>query len=128
MESEVKVNFIDNQAWEVVPRTPGLRELKTKWLLKLSALDDGSISKVKARLVACSYNQREGGLHRGPRVEARLNVLPHPLRDHRGGESRDRHHQRGQGICADRCRRGGLLRDVARLRAPRLRHQAQEVA
>ena len=60
MESEVKGKFIDNQAWEVVPLTPGLRVLKTKFVLKFSALDDGSVSKVKARLVACGYGQREG--------------------------------------------------------------------
>ena len=60
MESTVKCKFISNQAWEVVQRTPGLRVLKIKWVLKLSALDDGSVSKVKARLVACGYGQREG--------------------------------------------------------------------
>ena len=56
----MQVKFIDNQAWEVVPRTHGLRVLKTKWMLKFSELDDGSDSKVKARLVACGCSQREG--------------------------------------------------------------------
>ena len=60
MECEVKGKFIDNQALEVVPRIPGLRVLKTKWVLNFSALDDGSVPKVKVRLVACSYRQREG--------------------------------------------------------------------
>ncbi len=41
-------------------RTSGLHVLKTKWVLTFSALDDGSVSKVKARLVACGYGQREG--------------------------------------------------------------------
>lgn len=60
MESEINGEFIDNEAWEFVPRTPDVRVIRKKWVLKFSVLDDGSISKVKAKLIACGYGHREG--------------------------------------------------------------------
>jgi hypothetical protein len=60
MELEIKGKFIDNQTLDVVARTPNLRIIRTKWVFKFSVINDGSISKVKARLVACRYGQREG--------------------------------------------------------------------
>mmetsp|Transcript_2194 Transcript_2194/g.7161 ORF Transcript_2194/g.7161 Transcript_2194/m.7161 type:complete len:1030 (+) Transcript_2194:1510-4599(+) len=60
MESEIKGKFIENKAWKVVPRTPGMNVIKSKWVLKFTQRPDGSIEKVKARLVACGYGQKEG--------------------------------------------------------------------
>ena len=60
MELEIKGKFINNEAWDVVAREPNMRVIRTKWVFKFTVLDDRSISKVKARLVACGYGQREG--------------------------------------------------------------------
>lgn len=60
LESEIKGKFINNQAWDVVPRPKDRRVVKSKWVLKFFRNDDMSISKVKARLVACGYSQVRG--------------------------------------------------------------------
>jgi hypothetical protein len=60
MEAEVKGKFIDNQAWKVVLRTPEMNVIKSKWVLKFTQRKDGSVEKVKARLVACGYGQKQG--------------------------------------------------------------------
>mmetsp|Transcript_27268 Transcript_27268/g.88059 ORF Transcript_27268/g.88059 Transcript_27268/m.88059 type:complete len:369 (-) Transcript_27268:105-1211(-) len=36
MEAEIKGKFIENQAWKVVPRTPDLNVIKSKWVLKFT--------------------------------------------------------------------------------------------
>jgi hypothetical protein len=56
METKIKGKFIDNQAWKVVPRAPGMDVIKSKWVLKFTQRKDGSIEQVKARLVACGYD------------------------------------------------------------------------
>ena len=60
LESEIKGKFIDNRAWDVVPRPSDHKVVKSKWVLKFFVNDHGSIAKVKARLVACGYSQVEG--------------------------------------------------------------------
>jgi hypothetical protein len=60
MEAEIKGKFIDNQAWDVVQRTPEMHVIKSKWVLKFSLRVDGSVERIKARLVACGYAQKEG--------------------------------------------------------------------
>ena len=51
---------LDLTAWDVVPRPTGRKVVKSKWVLKYHTNDDGSLAKVKARLVACGYSQIEG--------------------------------------------------------------------
>ena len=60
LESEIMGKFIDNRAWDVVPRPTDRKVVKSKWVLKFFVNDDGSIAKVKARLVAFGYSQVQG--------------------------------------------------------------------
>ena len=60
LEEEIRGKFLDNKAWDVVPRPEHRKVVKSKWVLKFYQNDDGSIKKVKARLVACGYSQIEG--------------------------------------------------------------------
>ena len=60
LEDEIKGKFLDNRAWDVVPKPEGRKIVKSKWVLKFYQNQDGSIDKVKARLVACGYSQIEG--------------------------------------------------------------------
>jgi len=60
LEEEIRGKFLDNKAWEVVPRPTDRKVVKSKWVLRFYQDQDGSISRVKARLVACGYSQVEG--------------------------------------------------------------------
>ena len=60
LEGEIKGKFVDNQAWEVVKREDWMHVIKSKWVLKFTLNEDGSIKSVKARLVACGYSQIAG--------------------------------------------------------------------
>ena len=60
MESEIKGKFVDNNAWDVVKRPDGVNVVKSRWVIKFTINDDGSVKSVKCRLVACGYSQREG--------------------------------------------------------------------
>ena len=60
LEEEIRGKFLDNQAWDVVPRPADRKVVKSKWVLRFYQNDDGSIERVKARLVACGYSQVEG--------------------------------------------------------------------
>jgi len=60
LEEEIRGKFLDNKAWDVVPRPADRKIVKSKWVLRFYQADDGSISRVKARLVACGYSQIEG--------------------------------------------------------------------
>ena len=60
LEEEIRGIFLDNEAWDVVPRPTDKKVVKSKWVLRYFQNDDGSISRVKARLVACGYSQVEG--------------------------------------------------------------------
>ena len=60
LEEEIRGKFLDNKAWDVVPRPTDRKVVKSKWVLKFYQNDDGSIGRVKARLVACGYSQVQG--------------------------------------------------------------------
>lgn len=57
MEDEYN-SLISNQTWSIVRRTPDMRPVKSKWILKLKLDED--VAKFKARLVARGYTQRAG--------------------------------------------------------------------
>ena len=60
LEEEIRGKFLHNKAWDVVPRPEDRKVVKSKWVLRFFQNGDGSISRVKARLVACGYSQIEG--------------------------------------------------------------------
>jgi hypothetical protein len=60
LEEEIRGKFLENKAWDVVPRPENRHVVKSKWVLRFFQHDDGSISRVKARLVACGYSQIAG--------------------------------------------------------------------
>ena len=57
---EIRGKFLDNRAWDVVPRPKEWKVVKSKWVLRFYQNQDGSIEQVKARLVACGYSQVAG--------------------------------------------------------------------
>jgi len=52
---------MSNGTWEVVYRPFGCKSVGCKWVFKKKLRPDGTIKKYKARLVAKSYTQKEGG-------------------------------------------------------------------
>jgi len=48
LEEEIRGKFLDNKAWEVVPRPTDRKVVKSKWVLRFYQEQDGSISLVKA--------------------------------------------------------------------------------
>ena len=57
MESEYN-SLTSNQTWTIVPRTPSMKPVKPKWVLKLKLDED--VPRFKARLVARGFTQRAG--------------------------------------------------------------------
>ena len=57
LEDEMIGKYIGNEAWKIVKREPWMNVLKSKFVIKWTINPDGSIAKVKARLVACGYSQ-----------------------------------------------------------------------
>jgi hypothetical protein len=49
-----------NQTWELVPCTPAMHVIGSKWVLKTKLKHDGSLDRLKARLVAKRYHQVDG--------------------------------------------------------------------
>ncbi|PNX68147.1 hypothetical protein L195_g056008, partial [Trifolium pratense] len=49
-----------NQTWKLVPRTPNLHVIGSKWVFKSKLKPDGSLDRLKARLVAKGYHQVDG--------------------------------------------------------------------
>jgi hypothetical protein len=49
-----------NQTWELVPRTPNLHVIGSKWVFKSKLKPDGTLDRLKARLVAKGYHQVDG--------------------------------------------------------------------
>lgn len=47
-----------NHTWELVPREPGMKTIKNKWVYKIKLAPNGEIDRFKARLVAKGYSQR----------------------------------------------------------------------
>ncbi|KAI3505809.1 hypothetical protein L1887_28094 [Cichorium endivia] len=59
MESEMK-SMYDNQVWNLVDQTPGLKTVGCKWFFKKKTDMDGKVHTYKARLVAKGYTQTQG--------------------------------------------------------------------
>ena len=59
MEEEI-AGKMANKAWKLERRTPGMRVLKSRWVIDFKLNDDGSIKRIKARFVGCGYSQVEG--------------------------------------------------------------------
>ena len=59
MEQEIQ-GKLANKFCEIVARPAGVNVIKTKWVLQISLNEDGSIRKLKARLVGCGYSQVPG--------------------------------------------------------------------
>ena len=60
MEDEIKGKFVDNEAWDVVPREAWMHVIKSRWVLQFKLNDDHSLKRVKARFVGCGYSQIAG--------------------------------------------------------------------
>ena len=58
MEDEIS-GKIANEFASVVKREPSMHVMKVKWVIVVALNDDGSVKKVKARLVGCGYSQVE---------------------------------------------------------------------
>ncbi|KAI3780382.1 hypothetical protein L2E82_10363 [Cichorium intybus] len=58
MESEMK-SMYDNQVWNLVDQTPGLKTVGCKWVFKKKTDMDGKVHTYKARLVAKGYTQTQ---------------------------------------------------------------------
>jgi len=48
------------EVWSLVPRTPEMNIIGTKWVYRNKMDEHGAITRNKARLVAKGYNQEEG--------------------------------------------------------------------
>ncbi|GKB53113.1 putative RNA-directed DNA polymerase [Tanacetum coccineum] len=56
MKSEIQ-SMYDNQVWNLVDTTPGLKTVGCKWIFKKKTNMDGKVHTYKARLVAKGYTQ-----------------------------------------------------------------------
>ncbi|XP_042988583.1 uncharacterized mitochondrial protein AtMg00820-like [Carya illinoinensis] len=52
--------LLSNHTWDLVPPSPGLNVLGSKWVLKMKRCADGTLEHRKARLVAKRYHQQAG--------------------------------------------------------------------
>ena len=59
MDSELQA-FIINQTWDVVPLPSRRKHLPCKWVNKFKRKADGSLERLKLRLVIRGYMQKEG--------------------------------------------------------------------
>jgi hypothetical protein len=57
---EELVNFERNQVWELVDPPPGRKPIGTKWVWKNKEVEKGEVVRMKSRLVAQGYSQKEG--------------------------------------------------------------------
>ena len=53
-------SIYDNHTWDLVPLPPGRTPITTKWVYKVKRDHAGNIAKLKARLVARGFQQKEG--------------------------------------------------------------------
>nr|GEX18562.1 vesicle transport v-SNARE 11-like [Tanacetum cinerariifolium] len=56
MKREIQ-SMYDNQVWNLVDTTPGLKTVRYKWIFKKKTYMDGKVHTYKARLVAKGYTQ-----------------------------------------------------------------------
>jgi hypothetical protein len=59
MEEELAALY-QNETWKLVPRTPKMNVIGSKWVFKSKLKPDGSLDRLKARLVAKGYHQIDG--------------------------------------------------------------------
>ncbi|GJX81638.1 retrotransposon protein, putative, ty1-copia subclass [Tanacetum coccineum] len=59
MKSKIQ-SMYDNQVWNLVDTTPGLKTMGCKWIFKKKTDMDGKVHTYKARLVAKGYTQTQG--------------------------------------------------------------------
>lgn len=53
-------NCQETKTWSLVPYTPDMNVLGSKWVFRTKLHADGTLNKLKARLVAKGFNQEEG--------------------------------------------------------------------
>jgi len=53
-------NYKEAQTWSLIPYTPDMHVLGCKWVFRTKLNADGSLDKLKARIVAKGYDQEEG--------------------------------------------------------------------
>ncbi|XP_057467102.1 uncharacterized mitochondrial protein AtMg00820-like [Actinidia eriantha] len=59
MDDEIQA-LHDNCTWDLVPRPPKMNIVGSKWVFRVKYLSDGSIDRLKARLIAKGYTQLPG--------------------------------------------------------------------
>ena len=59
MEDEL-TSLHQNQTWKLVPRTTDMHIIGSKWVFKTKLKSDGSLERLKARVVAKGYHQIDG--------------------------------------------------------------------
>jgi len=52
--------FLENNTWELVPRTPSMNVVGYKWIYTTKYASEGSVDRYKARLVALGNHQQVG--------------------------------------------------------------------
>ncbi len=53
-------SLLENNTWELVPRTPGMKVLPSRWVLKIKTDSQGLPERYKCRLVAGGHRQKFG--------------------------------------------------------------------
>ena len=59
MEKEIQA-LMDNHTWDIVPLPAGKKAIDCKWVYKAKYKADGSLERLKARLVVKGFTQRAG--------------------------------------------------------------------
>ena len=59
MEDEL-TSLHQNQTWQLVPRTTDMHVIGSKWVFKTKLKSDGTLDRLKARVVAKGYHQIDG--------------------------------------------------------------------
>jgi hypothetical protein len=59
MEDEL-TSLHQNQTWQLVPRTKDMHVIGSKWVFKTKLKSDGTLDRLKARVVAKGYHQIDG--------------------------------------------------------------------
>ena len=53
-------SLVSNNTWELAELPPGRKAIRCKWVFKIKRNADGSVARLKARLVAQGYSQKHG--------------------------------------------------------------------
>ena len=65
MKSEIQFMY-DNQVWNFVYLTAGIKTVGSKWIFKMKTAIDGNVHMFKARLVVKGYAQTQKLIIRKP--------------------------------------------------------------